>query len=368
MATINLKSNQFNFLFLFFSLMSFESVLKAAEVDHSKHKMEGAQKSSSSNEVGIVIHHQHETGKWMFGYKYMSMYMDGLIQGTSVREGDAKVSSKEISRAMMGSPPTAIANFEYLMAPEDMTMQMHMLMGMYGYSEKISLMVMTNYIQNDMNMVMHMGNATTIMNTMYSQMATSGIGDTYLTAMINSSDDWTISFGMSLPTGSIDEKVFMNGNSIQGPYNMQLGSGTLDFQQSVTYSMIDGSWDWGAQESFTYRNGANSNGYILGNIFEVSAWVRKTYSNQLSIIARASIFDQGEIEGRDAKILNPKMSPTFDAVNSGKHQSDIALGITKSFNNGNSFGFEYSKPITQVVNGIQMETQYKYTLSWSYQM
>ncbi len=149
---------------------------------------------------------------------------------------------------------------------------------------------------------------------------------------------------------------------------MQLGSGTLDFQQSVTYKGGDSSFNWGMQESFTYRSGANTNGYVLGNRFEINAWVRKTFSNQFSISTRLKLFDEGAIEGRDSKIMNSSMSPTFDTVNSGRHQSDLSIGFSKRFDSGHRLGFEYSKPIAQVVQGIQMETKYAYTLSWSYML
>lgn len=321
-----------------------------------------------NTEIGVVIHHQHKSGNWMVSYKYMNMYMDGLIRGTAEREGNEKVSTEDVARADMTTPGVPVANFNYIMAPLNMTMKMHMLMAMYGYSDNTSFMFMTNYLQNDMNMVMHMGNENMIMSSRESQMATSGVSDTVLTMMVKASDAWIISFGLSLPTGSIDEQVVMAGNTIQAPYKMQLGSGTLDFQQSVTYKGGDSSFNWGMQESFTYRSGANTNGYVLGNRFEINAWVRKTFSNQFSISTRLKLFDEGAIEGRDSKIMNSSMSPTFDTVNSGRHQSDLSIGFSKRFDSGHRLGFEYSKPIAQVVQGIQMETKYAYTLSWSYML
>ncbi len=171
-----------------------------------------------NTEIGVVIHHQHKSGNWMVSYKYMNMYMDGLIRGTAEREGNEKVSTEDVARADMTTPGVPVANFNYIMAPLNMTMKMHMLMAMYGYSDNTSFMFMTNYLQNDMNMVMHMGNENMIMSSRESQMATSGVSDTVLTMMVKASDAWIISFGLSLPTGSIDEQVVMAGNTIQAPY------------------------------------------------------------------------------------------------------------------------------------------------------
>ncbi len=408
MATLKSTLHLGSFILVLFSFITYAQTIHAMEMDHSKMNMgektdkEKTKKKKSSNhhkskwpasiskgvdaweqeefdeddlsnelntEIGIIIHHQHKSGNWMVGYKYMNMFMDGMIRGTQEREGNEKVSPEQIARTQMGSSPlTPVTGFNYLMAPIDMSMKMHMIMAMYGLNKNTSLMFMTNYLQNDMNMVMQMGNQTTIMNSMYSSMQTEGLSDTVLTAMVRASDAWTISFGMSLPTGSIDETVLMNGNTVQAPYKMQLGTGTVDFLQSVTYKGGDTSFNWGAQESFTYHSGANSNGYVLGNKFQIDAWLRKTFSNQFSISSRINLVDQGQIEGRDAKIMNSSMSPTFDAANSGYHRANISIGFSKRFSSGNRLGFEYSKPISQVVTGTQMEVQYTYTLSWSYMM
>jgi len=229
-------------------------------------------------------------------------------------------------------------------------------------------MFMTNYVEKNMNMVMHMGNVNMIARSNYSQMATSGFGDSTALVMIRASDAWTISYGISLPTGSIDEEVVMNGSLVQAPYNMQLGSGTVDILQSVTYKGGDTGFNWGVQESFTYRTAANSNGYVLGNKFEFNGWVRKSFADRLAISTRLNIFDQEPIEGRDVNIANSKMAPTFDAANSGRHQAELSFGISKRFQGGNRIGFEYTKPIAQAVNGIQLKNQYAYTFSWSYMM
>ncbi len=393
----NIKSDIYllSLLFMFYGLCVYSTTVSAMEMDHSKHNMgkkddEAQASTSESNnidpwaveefagetlddelntEIGIVVHHQHKSGNWMVGYKYMNMFMDGLISGSQEKKGNVPVTTEDVARTQMGNTPLVpVAGFNYLMAPVDMTMNMHMLTAMYGVSETTSLMVMTNYIQNDMNMVMHMGNANAITKSTYSDMATAGISDTVVNAMIRASDSWTISFGVSIPTGSIDEKVIMNGNTIQAPYKMQLGTGTLDFLQSVTFKGGDSSFNWGAQESFSYHSGANDNGYVLGNKFEVSAWVRKTFNNNFSISSRINLFDEAQIIGRDNKIINSSMSPTFDVANTGRHELDLSLGFSKRFSSGHRLGFEYSKPISQLVHGIQMETQYRYTLSWNYMM
>ncbi|MFV2061280.1 MAG: hypothetical protein ACC653_11405 [Gammaproteobacteria bacterium] len=400
MTVINSYVNHVSLFLLFSLLISYSASSKAMEMDHSGHNMgseseeeTGKKKKVSpwpesddvdawadeeftrdlneelNTEIGIVVHHQHKSGNWMVSYKYMSMYMEGLISGTQEMKDNIPLTTEEVARTLMGStPPATVPGFDYLMAPVDMKMNMHMLMAMYGLNKNTSLMFMTNYMQNDMNMVMHMGNETTIAKSNYSDMATAGISDTGINAMIRASDSWILSFGVSLPTGSIDEDVLMNGNTIQAPYKMQLGTGTVDFLQAVTYKGGDSSFNWGAQQNFRYHSGANDNGYVYGNKFEISAWLRKTFSNNFSMSTRVNMFDEGQIIGRDVKIMNQTMSPTFAAENSGRHQVDLSIGFSKRFSSGNRLGVEYSKPIVQLVNGIQMETQYSFTVSWAYMM
>lgn len=378
-------------ILLLLGLLVFTSSVVAMDMDHSKHNM-GKKKATHetdnldpwsdeefdngwldeelNTEIGIIVHHQHKSGNWMIGYKNMTMSMKDLIRGTQEKEGNEKVTSEQIARTLMGSsnPQVAVSGFDYLMAPVDMSMNMQMLTAMYGMTETSSLMVMTSYLQNKMNMVMHMGNASNIMSSRNTSMATSGISDTIVSAMIRASDSWTISFALNLPTGSINEKVNMNGKLLQAPYKMQLGSGTVDFLQSVTYKGGDSRFNWGYQESFTYHAGANNNGYVLGNKFEFSAWVRKTFANKFSISSRINLFDQGQIEGRDVKIMNASMSTTFDPANTGRHQADFSIGFSKRFDSGNRLGFEYNKPIAQVVTGTQLQSKNSYTLSWTYMM
>lgn len=351
--------------FLMLTVMTYSTAVSANNHDYTQ----DTKTASKQNDGNLVIHHQHGQGQWMLGYKYVNSYMDGLIRGNADSEGDEKVTSQEISRALIGSDPLVpVSNFDYLMSPTDMTSQTHMLMAMYGYDDEISLMFMTHVVQKSMSMVMHVGDTNGITNTVNSNMQTTGIGNSLFTVTLNFNEHWSNSFGFSLPTGSINEKVIMNGVTVQAPYAMQLSSGTFDFLQSVTYSAVYGNFDWGAQENYTYRHGVNENGYVLGNRFEISAWARQMFTNQLSISARFNMFNQGSTEGRDAKILNPNLSPIFDSANSGSHQSNLSLGISKSFNERHSVGIEYTKPIMQEVNGIQLEAQYKIALSWSYQL
>ena len=80
----------------------------------------------------------------MLSYRYMTMEMDGNRTGTS------RLDNSEVLLSGTGS---------YRVAPTKMTMEMHMVGLMYAPSEKITLMLMLPFIENDMEHVTAMGSS-----------------------------------------------------------------------------------------------------------------------------------------------------------------------------------------------------------------
>ena len=171
-----------------------------AEMDHSQHDMS---EHSAHTGAAAHIHHSHEKGMWMLEYRFMRMHMDGLLDGTG------SVDSRDISGALPGMPPVINPTRSYLMAPTEMNMDMHMLMLMVGITDRLSLMAMMNYLDNEMDMVMHMP-----VLDMTGTMETSGLGDSLLGGMLTINDRWTSSLSISLPTGGIDETVNMTMSGV----------------------------------------------------------------------------------------------------------------------------------------------------------
>ncbi|MCF6338725.1 MAG: hypothetical protein L3J84_12390, partial [Gammaproteobacteria bacterium] len=209
-------------------------------MDHSQHGDNHDMSNHSGHDTAtssMHIHHEHGAGGFMFEYKFMRMKMKGLLNGTS------SINSKDISGARMNTPGPAPGS-DYRMSPTKMTMDMHMFMVMYGIDDKISIMGMLHYLDNEMDMVMHMQMPSGMpMGDMFGSMDTNGIGDSRIDIMYQVSNALTASLGWSIPTGSINEKVTMRmtgtnlatGNIMsslngptQAPYSMQLGSGTYD--------------------------------------------------------------------------------------------------------------------------------------------
>ena len=126
---------------------------------------------------------------WMVNYKFMHMTMYGLRDGTTDVPSDNVGFRRD-------------KQYNYMMIPTSMSMDMHMAMVMYGITDRLTGMVMGNYQENKMRMLMDMGPMRRI--TEDSPMHTSGIGDTELRGMYKINQYLVGSLGISLPTGSIN--------------------------------------------------------------------------------------------------------------------------------------------------------------------
>ena len=312
----------------------------AHHVHHSHHRGVDAP-------IGIMGDHVMPKGIYMMSYRYMRMDMDGN------RVGSSRVSERDIV-GTMAQPG------QFMVAPISMPMDMHMLGGMVGITDNITLMGMINFVSQEMDHLVRNGRMFTT--------ESSGFGDSKISAVVKWVDqpdfkvNWSV--GLSLPTGSIDERddtPAMENAFL--PYPMQLGSGTVDILPSITAIKYQGNWAFGAQLSAEIRTVDNDEGYTLGNKFNATAWVVKEFSNRLSGSLRMDYVDRDNIDGKNPN-LNPMMVQTAN-INLQAHQRlQLGLGLSKQFNNGHRLALEYSRPIRQDVDGPQLEVDSVLTLGW----
>jgi hypothetical protein len=289
------------------------------------------------------IYHTHPAGMWMTSYKFMHVNMDGLQDGTK----DVPVSQV----SPQGSKP-----YGFMMTPTRMTMDMQMLMVMYGITDQLTVMAMANYQAMTMDMLMNMGMG----NVPGSPMRTSGFGDTELRGIYKINDYLVGSLGLNIPTGDTHQQIEMMNRQFRAPYDMQLGSGTFDLKPALTYNALSGdaSWNWGGQASYTYHTGNNDAGYSLGNNVKLTSWLQRAFG-PASAWLRLVFNDTGRIHGADpeiAKILDPVSGasmPDADPANYGGQRLDGLIGA--SYAKGPfSFGVEGGIPLFQDVNGLQL--------------
>lgn len=315
-------------------------------------------KVESKAPVGIMVDHLHPKGEIMLEYRYMNMTMNSIKKGTQTLAYEDML-------------------VNYAMSAKSMTMQMHMVMAMYGLTNHITLMGMLNYNQNSMSMQMPMTMQMTNgkmthphcscnENTMQETMQSYGLGDTRLYALF-SLRDWGKSnlmgsVGLSLPTANISQtgSSEMMGNFTQ-PYNMQPGSGSVDWLPALTYRIEGKNANYGTQLSGIYRTAQNARGYLLGNNVSATQWMSLKLNNWLAGSVRAEFVWQDQIKGTDKYIQALSVNDAnSDAKNSGYHSINSYAGLNFRIPNGPLKGqrlaLEYGIPLYSKYNGVQSAT------------
>ena len=295
--------------------------------------------------ISVMGDHMHKMGEWMVSYRYMTMDMEGLLKG-----------SDSVTAASQLTGMTT-------MVPTKMTMDMHMFGTMYAISDKWTLMGMLNYLDNEMDMIMPMN--------MRMNMESSGIGDLKVTGLYDlaqwdSGRRMHLNLGLSLPTGSIDEK-HTNGNTLG--YGMQLGSGTYDFHPAITYLAQTENYSYGAQFGGVLRIGENDQDYTLGNRLEASLWGARKLTDSISASAKLDYSSQSEVDGEDSRMMK-MMSPALNNKSQGRDIATFGLGLNYYFQagelQGHRFAAEWETPLDQKANGVQLELDSIWTLGWQY--
>lgn len=312
--------------------------------------------------AGVMISHVHPKNEWMVSYRYMQMGMGTPIQGsTSISELDVYNT--------------------YLAYSPSMRMDMHMVMGMVGISDRLTAMAMVNYLSNSMSMSMLTNHTHSMPGKIMSsaspmKMNTNGFGDTKLYALYgilkNSSAQLVLSVGTSLPTGSLQQiglsdDLFYAGSRL--PYMMQLGSGTWDVLPGITFVTQKSKWVFSGQIQGIVRLNKNKIGYRFGNEMSATTWLGYNWWKGFGSSVRLEGIWAGKIEGLDNSIY------TYNEIaantnNYGGTRLQGLVGLSYQFEEGfvtdHRLAVEYGLPIYQQLNGIQNKSNQTWMASWSY--
>lgn len=309
--------------------------------------------------AGVMISHVHTKNEWMISYRYMNMGMNGLVTGTQ--------------------PENKQHVFErYQMSPEKMNMQMHMLMGMYGVTDKLTAMLMLNYQANTMDMSMyamnHVHNGTAMTSSVHN-MKTNGLGDIKLHALYGfvqqSTCQFLGSFGISIPTGTIRARGDTEDPmypKVRYPYGMQLGSGSVDLLPGISYLYQKDQLAAGTTLSAIYRSHYNSVGYKLGNEANLNGWIAYQWISLISSSLRIEGTITEHIQGYDPQLYT-YIEPSTNPANYGGKRIHAFLGSSLHFKGilkNNRLGVEYGLPLYQNLNGIQLKQQFACNAFWSF--
>lgn len=302
--------------------------------------------------IGVMGDHTHHKGGLMVSYKYMTMGMQQLKEGK-----DNATNSDGFTN--------------YMITPQNMTMNMHMLGVMYAPTDNITLMAMANYIENDMDLQMMMMGTKRNFST-----ASNGLGDVSLSALYNifknTNKSLHAQIGVSIPTGDIEAKdntPMSMGEDIQLPYPMQLGTGSWGTKLALTYSWHGETNSFGTQVNSHINLNDNDHDYRFGNRYQATTWVAAKANDWFSASFRLNGQFVDEIKGEN-DLINPMMVSTADTENSGGLYIHYGFGINllqpKGSLKGLRLGAEILLPLYQDVNGFQLDQSYTANLGMQY--
>ncbi|NOS75559.1 MAG: DUF3570 domain-containing protein, partial [Methyloglobulus sp.] len=272
--------------------------LGALNTGGRSHEGHGEHHHHSDAPAGIMFDHVlPKAGDFMVGYRYLR----------SEQSGDMHLGSNPVSRD--GVNAAGCDGEECAVTPDNMTMNMHMLDFMVAPTDWLTLMLMPQWMDMDMNMTPnpnfigiggHGGHGA-------HDHETGGIGDTGLYALFKVVDQphhhLTLSLGGTAPTGDVDIPLRKTAtNPVYNQpihYGMQLGSGTWDFKPAITYTGNQDKFGWGAQATATIRlEDRNNSGFSFGDIFQGSIWGGYEWTNWLATTVRGVYTSQGTIRGQ----------------------------------------------------------------------
>ncbi|CAM2064065.1 Transporter [Sulfidibacter corallicola] len=300
-----------------------------------------ASRPDSHAPIHVMGDHTHNRGEWMVSYRFMRMDMDGNRAGTDSL-----------------TPEQVLQNF--MVTPLDMTMDMHMLGAMYAPTDQLTLMLMAPFLDMDMAHRTRMGAQFTT--------SSSHIGDMSLTGLYKFFDDNRMrahfNFGVSLPTGSIDHTDATPMAAVaQLPYPMQTGSGTYDVTPGITWLGQTDKLSWGVQLKNRIHLGENDRDYTRGDRLESFIWGALPLGQSTSVSLSLDYADWQDYDGADTA-LNPMMVPTARTDLRAGSRLDGGIGLNVKLPGGHRLALDFTLPVSQDLDGPQLETDLAATLGW----
>jgi len=312
-----------------------------------------------------------ETKEFRLKISPMFMKMDGLRDGTGAVNGDS---------LLVGMPA------QYMAVPAGMDMQMTNLAFGYSFTDDFFGGIMLMWKKSEMDMkfgsMMKMSTGKDGFT-----MDSEGLADTMLMTKYRLYTDdpliplsqASLFFGLSLPTGSIDEKNSSHPDAAQKddqlPYGMQLGSGTFDPTLGLLYQGSSSPWWWGANLMYTGRLYDNDRDYRLGNEMRLDLYgmyqVRHDTVLQLQLNGQYSGRIKGEMDdvtnlglGKSGMTGSGYTTPLWDTSNYGGEKVLVTAGVQWQPVPLHIVDLNVGVPVYQNLNGPQMEEEYRVMITW----
>lgn len=296
---------------------------------------DGTLRADDHAPAGVAVEHVHAAGGWMLGYRYSDVVTRDLMRGSD----------------SIGLTDPALAG--YTAVATHMTMRMHMFDIMYAPSDRLTLMVMPQYMSMDMTMTELPPSPPTTRSH-----GSAGLGDTQLAALYelgrSGNSQWLGTLAFSAPTGAADSKG-ADGEYVH--YGMQPGSGIWEILPSLTLRTTGAQWSWGAQaQARLHLEDRNNAGFRFGDSRGATAWVSKPWGPTLSASLRLAYQWQDVVKGH-YNAGHHHHSPSGRQRNYGGESLHAGIGINAVIGAGSlrglRLGGEYLFALQENLNGVQ---------------
>ena len=316
-----------------------------------------------------------ETNEFRFKFSPMYMRMEGLLDGTNTVNPDN----------ILGMPPMG----GFMAVPTSMDMYMTNLAVGYSFTDDLTGGLMFMWKKNNMDMKfspMMKGSTGRDGFTMKSE----GMADTMIMTKYRLFTDdpliptsqVSLMVGLSLPTGSIDEK---NSNhplpmrqTEQLPYGMQLGSGTFDPRLGLLYQGSSSPLWWGANLIYTGRWHDNSRDYRLGDEYRLDLYSMYQVRYDTVLQLQLNTIYWGKIRGEMDEVASGDSgssgftgpmaqrftTPLYDKDNYGGKKVSLTAGVQWQPFPLHIVEFDVGVPLYQWLNGPQLEEDYRVMFTW----
>lgn len=309
--------------------------------------------------AGLMGDHVHDQGEFMFEYKYMNMYMeDNRAGSTTLPDLATTPITIDGVTTNMGASPT------------QMTMEMHMLHLMYGVSDDVTAYAMIMLPSLTMDHIRGPGNPNGGGPGSPFTTHNSGFGDLGIGALVNlyddEDDDVILNLGCSVPTADIfrTSRVPTAGAMDQPlPYPMRLGSGTFNARPGITWKHYEDFGSFGAQFQTDIPVGRNYRGYSVSDTYQFNLWHSFLLTDNVALTARVENLWRSNFGGFDPMTPNGLISTNVEQFRGG-YWLNLGLGAAVLVD-GHLLNMEFVPNLYQDLNGIQLETDWTFVVSWS---
>lgn len=305
-----------------------------------------------------------DSSRFHFSASYINVKFDGYMDGTK---------NLSIEDVLWSGDPADRTDENFRVVPTVIHQELVQFKGAYDITERFTLSLSIPYIRQETEHVSIANNFEDF--TIVSE----GLGDIELAVsylqQLSQSSKLLMNLGLSLPTGSIDEKgdTPTPGPDNQLPYTMQLGSGTYDLKSSIHYFGSAGNWTYGADLNLTLRTGKNDRDYRLGNVYQAGVWTRYALSDWFEPSIRIDGIVWDEISGKDPALPYDPITDRYPAAvvkpdNFGGTKLQAVAGLRLKDPRArleNSFlELEVGTPFYQKLNGPQPSEDWRFSASF----